>query len=191
MAPPDTPTGGSGSGDASVGGSDTSTPDPTMGEGETTGSVTTGCQKVDLLFVIDNGSTMGDEQEALIAAFPGFYDGLKATLGVQDMHVMAVAADDGLTRGDLDGGLFLSRNLDGDALGGTGLRLRLDGTARPLPEQALRHRGTSGGRGHERHRQQDRSRGARPARSRRPPVLHAPIIAARRPAVASTRGKSM
>jgi hypothetical protein len=100
--PPDTPT-GSGSGDASVGGSDSSTPDPTTGEDEATGSAATGCQKIDLLFVIDNGSTMRDEQEALIAAFPGFYDGLKATLGVQDTHVMAVAADDGKALTAADG----------------------------------------------------------------------------------------
>ncbi|MCY0991514.1 hypothetical protein OV203_30510 [Nannocystis sp. ILAH1] len=86
---------GGGTGAASAGGSDTSTPPETTGVDGTTGLAATGCQKVDLLFVIDNDLTMKSEQEGLIAAFPAFYDGIKSTLGMQDTHVMAVGADDG------------------------------------------------------------------------------------------------
>lgn len=97
--PPDDPTtSGGGSGDASSAGSDTAVPPDTSGDSGTTGGVvSTGCQKVDLLFVMDSASTMGDEQKAVIAAFPGFYDAAKATLGLQDFHVMTVSADDGMS----------------------------------------------------------------------------------------------
>jgi len=91
--PPEETSGG-GSGAASAGsGVDTTTPE-TTGEGATTG-VEAGCSKVDLLFVVDNGATMKSEQQGLIAAFPSFYDSVKATLGMQDTHVMAVGSDDG------------------------------------------------------------------------------------------------
>ncbi|WAS92814.1 hypothetical protein [Nannocystis punicea] len=91
--PPDDSSGG-GSGAESAGSSDTSTPG-TTGVDDPTGSAATGCQKVDLLFVIDNDLTMKSEQEGLIGAFPAFYDGIKSTLGMQDTHVMAIGADDG------------------------------------------------------------------------------------------------
>lgn len=90
--PPEETSGG-GSGAASAGsGVDTTTPE-TTGEGATTG-VEAGCSKVDLLFVVDSGSTMKAEQQGLVAAFPGFYDNVKATLGMQDTHVMVVGTDD-------------------------------------------------------------------------------------------------
>lgn len=90
---------GGGSGDAGTGGEVTGSMSGGTGE-PTTGSVQSGCQKIDLLFVIDNSSTMGAEQQSLIAAFPGFYDTLRTTLGVSDYHIMAVAADDGKILGN-------------------------------------------------------------------------------------------
>ena len=60
-----------------------------------------GCEKVDLLFVIDNSGSMADEQANLIASFPGFMAAIKQTLIASDYHIMAVSTDDG--RGVLDG----------------------------------------------------------------------------------------
>ncbi|MBX7081655.1 MAG: hypothetical protein K1X88_20805 [Nannocystaceae bacterium] len=53
-----------------------------------------GCHKVDFLFVIDNSSSMGDEQDALITSFPGFMLTIQNTLtDAQDYHVMVVDTD--------------------------------------------------------------------------------------------------
>ncbi|MBK8236913.1 MAG: hypothetical protein IPK74_15295 [Deltaproteobacteria bacterium] len=53
-----------------------------------------GCTKVDFLFVIDNSSSMGDEQDALITSFPGFMLTIQNTLTqAQDYHVMVVDTD--------------------------------------------------------------------------------------------------
>ena len=53
----------------------------------------TGCQGVDFLFVIDNSGSMGDEQENLIASFPGFISTIQNTLDTQDYQVMVVDSD--------------------------------------------------------------------------------------------------
>jgi hypothetical protein len=53
-----------------------------------------GCKKVDFLFVIDNSSSMGDEQNSLITSFPGFMTTIQNTLtDAQDYHVMVVDTD--------------------------------------------------------------------------------------------------
>ena len=52
-----------------------------------------GCEKADFLFVIDNSGSMGDEQQALIASFPGFISTIQDTLQAQDYHVMVVDTD--------------------------------------------------------------------------------------------------
>ncbi|MBC8069825.1 MAG: hypothetical protein IAG13_15920 [Deltaproteobacteria bacterium] len=53
-----------------------------------------GCQKVDFLFVIDNSGSMSDEQDSLIASFPGFMQTIQTTLtDAQDYHVMVVDTD--------------------------------------------------------------------------------------------------
>ncbi len=53
-----------------------------------------GCHKVDFLFVIDNSSSMGDEQDSLITSFPGFMLTIQNTLtDAQDYHVMVVDTD--------------------------------------------------------------------------------------------------
>lgn len=64
--------------------------------GNTTGALETGCTKVDFVFVIDNSTSMEDNQQALIASFPGFIDSIKTALGdVTDYHVMVVDTDEG------------------------------------------------------------------------------------------------
>ena len=53
-----------------------------------------GCKKVDFLFVIDNSNSMEEEQQRLIAAFPGFINSIETTLSeAQDYHVMVVDTD--------------------------------------------------------------------------------------------------
>ncbi len=53
-----------------------------------------GCKKVDFLFVIDNSGSMGDEQDSLVASFPGFISTIQQTLiDAQDYHVMVVDTD--------------------------------------------------------------------------------------------------
>lgn len=70
-----------------------------VGVEETTDGVTTngdgkGCRKVDFLFVIDNSGSMGDEQQALIASFPGFISAIQDQLDeAQDYHIMVVDTD--------------------------------------------------------------------------------------------------
>ncbi len=85
------------------GGADSSTGDDEIkldvGPIETTGNSGNpdgdmGCKKVDFLFVIDNSGSMGDEQDNLIASFPGFIDTIQNTLDeAQDYHIMVVDTD--------------------------------------------------------------------------------------------------
>ncbi|MEZ4451130.1 MAG: hypothetical protein R3B09_16750 [Nannocystaceae bacterium] len=61
---------------------------------ETTGNGEKGCRKVDFLFVIDNSGSMSDEQQSLIASFPGFISAIKDTLkDAQDYHIMVIDSD--------------------------------------------------------------------------------------------------
>jgi hypothetical protein len=53
-----------------------------------------GCKAIDFLFVIDNSGSMGDEQDNLIASFPGFIDKIQATIAdVDSYHIMVVDTD--------------------------------------------------------------------------------------------------
>ena len=53
-----------------------------------------GCEKVDFLFVIDNSISMADNQDNLIASFPGFIDAIQSTLNAtDDYHIMVVDTD--------------------------------------------------------------------------------------------------
>ncbi|WAS96193.1 hypothetical protein [Nannocystis punicea] len=64
-----------------------------LGDTGTTGAAK-GCNKVDFLFVIDNSTSMEDNQDALIDSFPGFIDAIKNTLvDVDDYHIMVVDTD--------------------------------------------------------------------------------------------------
>lgn len=52
------------------------------------------CQAVDLLFVVDNSGSMGDEQLNLVASFPGFISGIRERLGsATSYHVGVVTTD--------------------------------------------------------------------------------------------------
>jgi hypothetical protein len=52
-----------------------------------------GCTKIDFLFVIDNSSSMGNEQEQLVAAFDGFISTIESEVGSADFHVGVVDTD--------------------------------------------------------------------------------------------------
>jgi hypothetical protein len=93
----------SGSASATSGAADSSTGDDEIkldvGQ-QTTGQTTAnpdgdqGCKKVDFLFIIDNSGSMGDEQDNLIASFPGFIDTIQNTLDeAQDYHIMVLDSD--------------------------------------------------------------------------------------------------
>ncbi|MEX1362614.1 MAG: hypothetical protein AB1Z98_05770 [Nannocystaceae bacterium] len=56
-----------------------------------------GCEKVDFVFVIDSSRSMQDEQDNLLASFPGFITAIEQTLEIDDFHLMVV--DAGLTPG--------------------------------------------------------------------------------------------
>lgn len=54
----------------------------------------TGCENVDLLFVIDNSGSMADEQQNLINSFPGFAEAMKSQLeSAMSYHVGVVTSD--------------------------------------------------------------------------------------------------
>jgi hypothetical protein len=53
-----------------------------------------GCQKVDLLFVIDNSGSMAEEQTSLLTSFSGFVDGIKAELSMADSYHIGVVTTD-------------------------------------------------------------------------------------------------
>jgi hypothetical protein len=62
--------------------------------GGTTGEPEKGCRKVDFLFIIDNSGSMGDEQQNLIASFPGFIQTIQAELELaSDYHIMVIDTD--------------------------------------------------------------------------------------------------
>ncbi len=53
-----------------------------------------GCQKVDLLFVIDNSGSMQNEQASLVASFGGFVAGIQAALDTADSYHVGVVTTD-------------------------------------------------------------------------------------------------
>ncbi|MCA9653848.1 MAG: hypothetical protein KC501_28265 [Myxococcales bacterium] len=66
----------------------------TEGASADDGGNSEGCEKVDFLFVIDNSGSMGDNQDSLIASFPGFIQSIQNTLtDAQDYHIMVVDTD--------------------------------------------------------------------------------------------------
>jgi hypothetical protein len=66
------------------------------------------CEQLDILFVVDNSASMFDEQGALTASAPAFFDDLRARSGSSDHHVMVVDTDPWLFGGcELECGLGL------------------------------------------------------------------------------------
>lgn len=80
----DTGSGAGGSGGDGFGG---------QGFGGAGGGAGQGCTKVDFLFVIDNSVSMNDEQDALVASFPGFIDTIQKSVA-SDYHIMVADTDD-------------------------------------------------------------------------------------------------
>ncbi len=68
-------------------------PDDPTGNGDD-GGVAEGCEKVDLLFVIDNSGSMEDEQANLVASFPGFIAAMRDILAdTQGYNVGVISTD--------------------------------------------------------------------------------------------------
>jgi hypothetical protein len=96
--------GGSGSGGtpgagggaaASAGGSAAGGSSSIDASGGSSGQGATECPNVDILFVIDNSGSMGDNQVSLINSFAGFVDGMREKLSsTQSFHVGVVVPDD-------------------------------------------------------------------------------------------------
>lgn len=77
-------------GDAQKTGGDTKVPPGKLGttDDPATKAKPSSCGKIDLLFVIDDSASMGQEQASLITAFPEFIDAIAATKdGTLDYHV--------------------------------------------------------------------------------------------------------
>ena len=54
-----------------------------------------GCEKVDLLFIVDDSGSMADNQTNLVSSFPGFVDSMEEKLGnVESYHVGVVTTDE-------------------------------------------------------------------------------------------------
>ncbi len=77
-------------------------------ETEGAGTVgTEGCRKIDFLFVIDDSGSMRDNQERLVAAFPGFITAIQEEVAGTDHHIMVIDSDESpawLCEEFLDGG---------------------------------------------------------------------------------------
>jgi len=54
---------------------------------------TSGCQKIDFLFVIDSSESMKSHQQNLIDSFPGFVTAIEGAVLADDWHVMVVDTD--------------------------------------------------------------------------------------------------
>lgn len=99
--------GGTSGGDTSAGGT-TSRSDDSGGTegikydveaGTATATTTDGiggdaCEKVDLLFVVDDSSSMYDQQVSLVSSFPGFVAGIQANLESADSYHIGVVTSD-------------------------------------------------------------------------------------------------
>lgn len=65
-----------------------------FGDGGSGGGTSGGCTKVDFLFVIDNSVSMNDEQDALVASFPGFMATIQDTVAASSDYQILVADTD-------------------------------------------------------------------------------------------------
>jgi hypothetical protein len=68
--------------------------DESGGTAESGDNMDSGCQKVDLLFVVDNSGSMADEQINLVNSFPSFIDEIQTQLeDTQGYHVGIITSD--------------------------------------------------------------------------------------------------
>jgi hypothetical protein len=66
----------------------------TAGDGEG-GLLDASCEKVDLLFVIDNSGSMKDEQSSLVSSFPAFIEAIQVELAdAESYHIGVISTDD-------------------------------------------------------------------------------------------------
>ena len=56
-------------------------------------SMEDGCQKIDFLFSIDTSSSMANEQDSLVAAFPDFIAAIQQEVAGTDHHIMVIDSD--------------------------------------------------------------------------------------------------
>ncbi len=82
--------GSAGSGGATSGGGG---PKFDVAAGGDTPGAGTGCNKIDFLFVIDSSGSMFDNQQNLIASFPGLVAAMQANVQADDWHVLVVDTD--------------------------------------------------------------------------------------------------
>lgn len=89
---PNSGVGGATSGTLSGAGDSTATG---FGQGSvSSGTTGEGCTKVDFLFVVDNSVSMNDEQDTLVASFPGFMDTIQNTVSASsDYHILVADTD--------------------------------------------------------------------------------------------------
>lgn len=85
---PDLTGGGGSAGSGGGSGGDDADGDPTGPDGETR------CQHIDFLFVIDNSSSMADEQAALRKSVPGFVEAIKTELDLMTFNLGVVTTDE-------------------------------------------------------------------------------------------------
>ena len=65
-----------------------------IGADATTADPGEGCPSVDILFVIDNSGSMADQQQSLVASFPGFITAVQSQLGgAKSYHIGVVTTD--------------------------------------------------------------------------------------------------
>ena len=66
-----------------------------VGSADDSGPTSSGCQKIDFLFVIDNSASMGSYQQQLIASFGPFMETVSGNVQADDYHVMVIDSDAG------------------------------------------------------------------------------------------------
>ena len=64
-----------------------------LGEGTDLPTKQDGCQKIDFLFSIDTSSSMANEQDSLVAAFPDFIAAIQQEVAGTDHHIMVIDSD--------------------------------------------------------------------------------------------------
>jgi len=86
--------GGSG-GTATTGGSGGGSGGGIVFDGGGDGSTSSGCEKIDFLFIVDNSVSMQDNQKALVAAFPNFISAIESTVNAgSNYHIMVTDTDE-------------------------------------------------------------------------------------------------